>query len=134
MLPAYADRLLTHLRVVTAASLHAPDFTPSALAVAAELSERTLYRRLKELTGLAPAAWLREARLLRAQQLLVSGAYRTVAEVAAATGFGGAGYFGQLYFRRFGHHPGEHRARLTPGSPLPHNRPDEPAADSPVGQ
>jgi AraC-like DNA-binding protein len=45
-------------------------FGPTELARLLRLSERTLYRRLGELTGLTPAAWLRALRLAQARRLL----------------------------------------------------------------
>jgi DNA-binding response OmpR family regulator len=55
----------------TQASEHLADeqFGPAELASLLYLSERTLYRRLGELAGLTPAAWLRELRLDHARRL-----------------------------------------------------------------
>jgi AraC-like DNA-binding protein len=48
-------------------------FGPAELAELLSLSERTLYRRLGELAGLTPTAWLRELRLNQARCLLEAG-------------------------------------------------------------
>jgi len=103
-----SQTLLARLRGLASLSIADPAFDPAALAAGARLSERTLYRRLKELTGLTPAAWLREQRLEYARRLLESGARPTVAQVAYAAGFVNADYFGQLYFQRFGCRPSDH--------------------------
>lgn len=94
--------------MITRLALANPEFGPAALAAGLHLSERTLYRRLKELTGQTPAAWLREQRLTLARHLLETGARPTVAQVAYAAGFVNADYFGQLYFKRFGCLPSDH--------------------------
>ena len=85
-------------------------FGPAELARLLALSERTLYRRLGELAGLTPAAWLRELRLDYARRLLEAGRFNTVAEVAHACGFATAKHFGTLYTERFGRKPSEYRS------------------------
>lgn len=98
------------LRTAAEACLSDPHCRPAHLARAAHLSERTLYRRLHELTGLTPAGFLRELRLLRARQLLRTGELPTVGEVAYAVGFINANHFGRVYARRFGCPPGQDRS------------------------
>ncbi|MBG8556108.1 ATP-binding protein [Hymenobacter guriensis] len=80
-------------------------FSAAELARRLGLSERTLYRRLGELAGLTPAAWLRELRLNKARQLLEAGDVGSVAEVADAVGFASARYFSTCYTERFGRRP-----------------------------
>ncbi|RZK31171.1 MAG: AraC family transcriptional regulator [Hymenobacter sp.] len=84
-------------------------FGPAELARLLALSERTLYRRLGELAGLTPAAWLRELRLDYARRLLEDGRFSTVSEVAHACGFATAKHFGTLYTERFGRKPSDYR-------------------------
>jgi transcriptional regulator GlxA family with amidase domain len=100
---------LARLRALAEILLPNPALTPAGLAAAAHLSERTLYRRLRELTGYTPAGFVRELRLLRARQLLWAGEVPTVAAVAAAVGFVNAAHFGRAYARRFGQPPGRER-------------------------
>ncbi len=90
---------------------HLPDpaFGPAELARLLCLSERTLYRRLGELAGLTPAAWLRELRLDHARRLLEAGQFGSVAEVADAAGFGNAKAFAARYAERFGRRPSDYR-------------------------
>ena len=83
-------------------------FGPAELAELLCLSERTLYRRLGELAGLTPAAWLRELRLNQARLLLEAGTLASVAEVADAVGFGSPRYFVTLYTERFGRRPADY--------------------------
>ena len=91
---------------------HLPNerFGPAELAGLLHLSERTLYRRLGELAGLTPAAWLRELRLDRARQLLEAGDVGSVAAVADATGFATAKQLSRVYAERFGRLPSDYLA------------------------
>src|SRR6476661_3398604 len=104
----HAAALLRTLQRLIPEVLDNPEYTPQLLAEAMYMSERTLYRRLKELTGLTPANWLREVRLDRARQLLEAHALPTVAEVAYAAGFLNPSHFTQLYSKRFGKKPSEY--------------------------
>ena len=96
----------------TQVAAHLPDerFGPAELAGLLHLSERTLYRRLGELAGLTPAAWLRELRLDQARQLLEAGDFGSVAAVADAVGFASAKYFSACYAERFGRRPSDYLA------------------------
>jgi transcriptional regulator GlxA family with amidase domain len=98
---------LARLRALAELLLPNPALTPASLAAAVHLSERTLYRRLRALTGHTPAGFVRELRLLRARQLLRTGEVPTVAAVAATVGFVNAAHFGRAYARRFGYPPGQ---------------------------
>jgi len=97
---------LARLRALVEVLLPNPALAPARLAEAMHLSERSLYRHLRELTGHTPAGFVRELRLLRARQLLQAGEVPTVAAVAAAVGFVNAAHFGRAYARRFGYPPG----------------------------
>jgi len=87
-----------------------PGFGPAELASLLCLSERTLYRRLGELAGLTPAAWLRELRLDRARRLLEAGSYGSVADVADAAGFANVKSFAARYVERYGRRPHAYRS------------------------
>jgi len=69
------------------------------------ISERQLQRRVKELTGLTPNQYLKEARLQKARGLLEKKAYNSVSAVAMATGFNSSSYFAKSYSKRFGRPP-----------------------------
>lgn len=105
--PAAAQ--LAQWQAQVADALRDPAFGPTELAAHLCLSERTLYRRLAELAGLTPAAWLRELRLHEARRLLESGKFGSVAAVAEAAGFANAKSFGQRYAARFGRRPIDYR-------------------------
>ncbi len=79
-----------------------PDFGVEKLAQKIGMSRRNLQRRLKSITGLSPGQYLKEIRLQMAKDLLERGVYKTIAEVAYATGFTTPYYFSQIYEKRFG--------------------------------
>ena len=108
--PAGVSTQLAQWQAQVARHLANEQFGPAELARLFDLSERTLYRRLGELAGLTPAAWLRELRLDQARQLLEAGRFGSVAEVADAVGFASAKYFSACYAERFGRRPNDYRA------------------------
>jgi signal transduction histidine kinase/DNA-binding response OmpR family regulator/tetratricopeptide (TPR) repeat protein len=105
---AEASELLAEWQAKVTGHLANEQLGPTELARLLGLSERTLYRRLGELAGLSPAAWLRELRLHQARQLLEAGDFGSVAAVAEAVGFASAKYFGNLYAERFGRRPSDY--------------------------
>lgn len=80
-------------------------FDVAKLAESLAMSERTLRRRLRELTGLSPVEFMRRQRLERARDYLENGSYQTVAEVARAVGIASPGYFSRVYREAFGQSP-----------------------------
>jgi transcriptional regulator GlxA family with amidase domain len=107
---AGTSKQLAEWQAEVAAHLPNEQFGPAELARLLGLSERTLYRRLGELAGLTPAAWLRELRLHQARQLLEAGDFQSVAAVADAVGFASAKHFSNLYAERYGRRPSDYRA------------------------
>ncbi|MEN0004588.1 MAG: AraC family transcriptional regulator [Bacteroidota bacterium] len=84
-----------------------PLLSVSKLASAFFMSESTLLRRIKYLTGKTPHQYLKELRLQKARRLLRLGVYATVAEVAQEVGFSNARSFTRSYKQRFGAPPSE---------------------------
>ncbi|MCB0640286.1 MAG: response regulator, partial [Phaeodactylibacter sp.] len=80
-------------------------FSVSFLTDQLAMSERQFQRRIKQITGLSPNRYVREIRLVKARELLVSGKVETVAEVAHAVGFDTPAYFSSLFQERFGRKP-----------------------------
>jgi len=77
------------------------------LADELDLSARHLRRRLKAVTRLSPAGFIRARRLQHAAALLQEGA-DTVADVADAVGYRDASYFSRLFRDTFGCSPTEY--------------------------
>ncbi len=71
------------------------------------MSESTLLRQLKRLTGLTPVQYLVEVRLDRARQLLENRTHDSIAKVAAEAGYSDARAFSRSFKQRFGKSPSE---------------------------
>lgn len=107
-----ADLALLDL-VVRQISSHVGDsgFSVDQLADSVNLSRRQLERRLKHVTGHAPADLIRGIRLRTASRLLREGS--TVTETARAVGFRSTSHFSKAFARSFGHRPSEYAAESS---------------------
>ena len=72
------------------------DFNVSMLQYELNVSEKTLYRHIKQLTGLTPIEYIRNIRMNRAALLLKEGNF-TVSEVMYMVGFSNSGYFSKCF-------------------------------------
>ncbi len=104
-LPSEAAEFLEQAQATIEAHLSDRAFNVQALAEALYVSKRALERRMRELTGHAPAAYIRQVRLDRARALIEGGVVTTVGEAAQAVGFSNQGYFARLYQNAYGQSP-----------------------------
>ncbi|MCB9267291.1 MAG: response regulator, partial [Lewinellaceae bacterium] len=81
--------------------------TVSFLAQEFAMSESTLLRQLKRLTGLTTNQYLQEIRLNKARQLLENATYTSISQVAAEVGYGDARSFSRTFRKRFGKLPSD---------------------------
>lgn len=81
--------------------------TVTNLADAFAMSESTLLRQLKRLTGLSPKQYLQEVRLNLALDLLNQRMYNSVSEVAQQVGYSRVQSFSRSFKVRFGKSPSE---------------------------
>ncbi|MFK7932825.1 MAG: ATP-binding protein [Saprospiraceae bacterium] len=84
-----------------------PNYSINDMVADFSISESTLSRQLKKLTGLTPARYLREIRLNEARRLLESRKFKNVTQVAYAVGFADNATFSRNYKKRFGKTPTE---------------------------
>jgi AraC-like DNA-binding protein len=105
-MPEHDRQFLDRLRAVVVAHLADEGFSVPRLARSMALSPRQFQRRCRDLTGQGPVEYVRGVRMEEARALVRRGAYRTVAEVAAAVGMSAA-YFARLYSAWHGHPPSE---------------------------
>lgn len=102
MNPAECDHHGDSVMAPAASNLSDPDFGVDEWARAVHLSPRQLRRRVAEICGLSPLAWLREQRLLQVRSLVSSGTCKTLAEAGARSGLENPAYLYRLYRARFG--------------------------------
>ena len=82
--------------------------TIEALAVATNVSARSLFHSFKKTRGYSPMILVKQIRLNRAKEMLSKpGPDTSVTDVAYACGFGNLGHFANDYFRRFGERPSD---------------------------
>jgi YesN/AraC family two-component response regulator len=79
----------------------------STLARKFAMSESTLLRLLKRLTGLSPLQYLQEVRLNEARRLLENRRYDSIAQVASMVGYDDTRSFSRSFRQRFGKLPSE---------------------------
>jgi len=96
-------------------NLKRDDFNINTLAEEMGLSRSAFFKKLKSLTGFAPADLVKEVRLAKALSL-VETTDMTVAEMAYAVGFRDPGYFTKCFRQKYGDTPKEHRAKQKPAS------------------
>jgi AraC-like DNA-binding protein len=82
--------------------------TIEALAVATDVSARSLFHSFRRARGYSPMALVKQIRLNRAKEMLSRPqADTSVTGVAYACGFGNLGHFAADYFDRFGERPSD---------------------------
>jgi len=89
-------------------NLQNANFSTDILASELRLSNSSLYRRLKTLTNLSSAEFVRSIRIKRAAQLLQD-KNKTVSEVAFEVGFNDLKNFRQIFHKQFNCSPTEFR-------------------------
>jgi DNA-binding response OmpR family regulator len=72
------------------------------------MSESTLLRQLKRLTGLTPNRYLQDARLNQARILLENQTFSSIVKVASEVGYSDPRSFSRSFKKRFGKSPSEH--------------------------
>lgn len=81
------------------------DYSVRNLSEAMHMSERTLHRKMKSITGLTPLQYINELKLQEARLLIEKGNYRTLKEIVISVGFNNQTHFANLYEKRFGKRP-----------------------------
>lgn len=81
------------------------NFGVNELAQTLAMTERTLNRKVKLMTGLTPNGLIREVKLLEAKQLIESNENISLKEITITMGFKNSTHFATLYETRFGKKP-----------------------------
>lgn len=100
-----SEKWLKRFNLLIDKNLDDPFFNNQQFAEALNISERHLFRKIKELTGLPPQKYLSQYRLKQAMKYLRNGKYRTVKETTYAVGFRNPSYFIRQFERTFGKKP-----------------------------
>lgn len=84
--------------------------TIPSLATELNITERSIYRKVKETTGLTPNDLIKEIRLQYARRLLENQTSKNLKQIAYTVGIETSGYFVKIFEERFGKHPGEYQS------------------------
>ena len=82
-------------------NMHKEGFNVSMLSDLMNVDQKQLYRKIKQLTGNTPVAFLRSTRLKRAAELLKQNRF-SVTEVMYMVGMSNASYFTKCFTNEFG--------------------------------
>ena len=82
----------------------------ASLAGEFAMSQSTLYRKVKAVSGLSPNELIRNIRLEKAAEMLLR-TDQTISEISWATGFGSPVYFRNCFKERYGKTPTEYREK-----------------------
>ena len=97
-----------NIRRIVDEHLTDPNLNVEFLSATLQLDRSQVFRRLKTITGKGPMEFIRERRLLRADELLHT-TDKTVRQIAMELCFANPGYFSKYYKQYFGHLPGSRR-------------------------
>ena len=99
---AFAERM----KQIVEDHLSDPNLNVEFLGAQLALSRTQIFRRVKTITGKGPLDYIRERRLIRADELLRT-TDMTIQQVAFELCFSSPGYFTKCYKEQFGHLPSE---------------------------
>jgi signal transduction histidine kinase/DNA-binding response OmpR family regulator len=102
LLPDELAKFNRNLRVIIERNISNQQFSVADICQELGINERTLYRKVKELSGCPPAKLIAERRLLRAKAYYDQGTYRSVRQLAQAVGYKNGTYFAEKFRARFG--------------------------------
>lgn len=105
LLMSNASKWLSRFDALIEKDLGDDSLTNENLAREMVVSERQLFRKVKELTGLSPQQYLRRSRMNQAMKYLRDGRFRTVKETAYAIGYMNVSYFISQFEDEFGLRP-----------------------------
>jgi AraC-like DNA-binding protein len=95
---------MANVQQIVDAHLTDSDLNVEYLSTELQLDRTQVFRRIKNITGKGPMEYIRERKLLRADELLRT-TDKTVRQVAMELGFASPGYFTKYYKQYFDHLP-----------------------------
>ncbi len=105
---SFDEKLLQEVMGIVSRHIEDPEFSASALCNESRYSNKQIYRKIKQLTGMSIVEFIRDTRLRKAASLLSQGKL-TVTEVMYKVGFTTASYFAKCFKQKFGVTPSEYK-------------------------
>lgn len=100
--------LMEEITQVIEDNMSSEDFNVSMLAKKVGMEQKTLYRKVKQLAGMSPIAYLKELRMKKAALLLENHQF-TISEVMYMVGYSNASYFARCFSEKFSMTPKQYR-------------------------
>ncbi|MDR1200412.1 MAG: response regulator [Tannerellaceae bacterium] len=104
---SHAEKLLASVTRIIEENISEPDFNVNALCEKTGESQKQLYRKIKQLTGMTTIEYIKSIKLKKAALLLDSRKF-TVSEVMYMVGFNNHSYFAKCFHAQFGKKPGQY--------------------------
>lgn len=101
------EKLLLKITSTIEKHIDDPALSVESLSQWVDISQKQLYRKVKQLTGMSTVEYIRSIRLKKAALLFQSGNF-SVAEVMYMVGFSNASYFTRCFVAEFGKTPAEY--------------------------
>ncbi|MDR2679967.1 MAG: response regulator [Tannerella sp.] len=101
------DIFINKLNAYIEAHLTDEDLNIEMIAGEMNMSNSSLYRKVKGISGLSPVDFIRTARLKKAVRLLQTGEKR-IGEIAYLVGFSSPAYFSTIFQKQYGKSPSEY--------------------------
>ena len=101
------SRFLAEVQQVVDEHLADTDYNIDTLCSQMCMSRTSFYNKMKQLTGMPPADYVRQRRLQQAARLLVTRQY-SITEVADLAGFSDAKYFREVFKKHYGVSPSQY--------------------------
>ncbi len=111
------DEFLSKAMQSVEAHLADTEFNVEALADAMCMSRANLHRRMKAQTDMSPTDFIRDIRLKKAAQLLLTQPEASISDIATRVGFATPKYFSRLFREKFGVGPKEYTGAEGPAAP-----------------
>ena len=112
----HKDPFLNRIREVIGEHVAEESFGVAELAEEMSMSRSTLLRKVKGLTGVSVAIFIRQQRLHYAKEMLHDSSL-TISEVAFKSGFSSSSYFAKCFREEYGYTPGEEIHRTSEEDP-----------------
>ena len=103
---------LQQVQEVFDANMADEDYSIDSLAAALNMSRSTFYRKLRSLTGMPPADFMRSQRLKHAARLLAEDSDTNIADIAMKVGFVSASHFTKCFKQAYGVLPKEYGVKV----------------------
>lgn len=102
-------RIMNSIMTIIQENVSNEEFNWSMICPLVNLSQSTMYRKIKSITGMSPGDFIRNTRLKEAKSLLRGDNILTISQTAYAVGFSDPKYFSMCFKKEFGVTPTQYQ-------------------------